>query len=294
MLNSPCRVLLIEDELEDTANIQAILQNTRSAFFKQGFILNCAETLAEAKQIIAQQQFDVILLDLMLPDSRYMDSLKQVQTAAPSTPIIVQTALEDEVVAVKALELGASGYLPKITSERDLLLYAIRAAIERKLQLADLEKSQQQQQQQEFDLLKGLLIDSDANSSDRHQRTDSLQQRMPDIYSELATKYGNLLDRFVEQKIYKVEYDLNNQINILIEQLGYLQATPRDIISLHTNLLKQKQQDLGQRKSKAFTIEGRYLLLKLMSKLATYYRRYYIGLNKINLAYSYRNSSLSD
>lgn len=291
MLSSPCRVLLIEDEPDDIANIQNILKDNRSTFFERGFKLTCAETLSEARQILSQGEFDAILLDLVLPDSRHMNSLEEVQMAASDTPIIVQTALEDEVVAVKALELGACGYLPKIVIEGDLLLYAIRAAIERKWQLANLEQSQRQQQQREFDALESLLIDSDSFSN---QYTDSLKQRMPDVFSELEAKYHHLLDRFVEQKIYKVEYELNTQINILIEQLGYLQATPKELISLHTNLLKQKQQDLGQRQSRVYLVEGRYLLLELMGKLAAYYRRYYIGLNKINLAHSYQNMSSSD
>ncbi len=284
MLNSPCRVLLIEDEPDDIVKIQNILENTRSAFFERGFKLTCAETLSAAKQILSQQEFDVILLDLMLPDSRHMYSLEELQTVVSGTPIIVQTALEDEVVAVKALEMGACGYLPKIVAERDLLLYAIRTAIERKLQLADLEQSQQQQQKQEFDALESLLRDANSFNS---QSFDPLQQRIPDVFNELKVKYRDLLDRVVKQKIYKVEYNTSDRINVLIEQLGYLQATPKDIITLHTLVLKQKQQDLGQRKSRAYTVEGRYLLLELMGKLAAYYRKYYIGLNKINLASSF-------
>ncbi len=288
MLNSPCQVLLIEDEPDDKANIQNILEDTRSAFFKRGFQLTCAETLSAAKLILSQQKFDVILLDLMLPDSRHLNSLELVQAETSQTPIIVQTALEDEVVAVKALEMGACGYLPKIFSERDLLLYAIRAAIERQWQLENLEQFQQQQQKQEFDVLESLF--SEGNSFN-NQYTDSLQQRMPDVFAELEARYNNLLDRVVEQKIYKVEHDINDRLNVLIEQLGYLQATPKDLLSLHTNRLKQKQQDLGQRKSRVYIIEGRYLLLESMGKLAAYYRRYYIGLNKINLASSYQDIS---
>lgn len=287
MLNSPCQVLLIEDEPDDIANIRNILKDTRSAFFKRGFQLTCAETLSAAKQVLSQQEFDVILLDLMLPDSRHLNSLELVQAETSRTPIIVQTALEDEVVAVKALEMGACGYLPKIFSERDLLLYAIRAAIERQWQLENLEQFQQQQKQ-EFDVLESLF--SEGNSFN-NQYTDSLQQRMPDVFAELEARYNNLLDRVVEQKIYKVEHDISDRLNVLIEQLGYLQATPKDLLSLHTNLLKQKQQDLGQRKSRVYTIEGRYLLLESMGKLAAYYRRYYIGLNKINLASSYQDIS---
>lgn len=285
MLNSPCRVLLVEDESEDIDIVTSMLKDVRSAFFPQGFELTCAETLREAKQALCDQEFDMILLDLMLPDSRNMNSLEELQAQSIKIPIIVQTALEDDVVAVKALELGACGYLPKVASDRRLLLYAIRSAIERQQQLIDLEL--EKPQQQELDTLANIM-----NNPAESSQNDSLKQRMPDVFAELEERYQQLLDRFVEQKIYKVEYELSGEINIFIEQLGYLQATPRDLIELHTTILKQKQAT-ARKKGKAFMIEGRYLLLELMGKLAAYYRRYYVGLNKLNLSQNYRNTPSS-
>ena len=284
MLRSPCRVLLVEDELEDIEIVKDMLNDTRSAFFKRGFELTCAETLLEAIQAIDNREFDVILLDLILPDSRNMDGLKELQARALNSPIIVQTALEDEVVAVKALELGACGYLPKMANDRNLLLYAIRSAIERQQQLIGVGLPQQQQ---ELDALENLIKNAEEPKQD-----DSLKQRMPDVFAELKQRYEKLLDRFVEQKIYRVEYQLSGETNVLIEQLGYLQATPRDLIELHTAILKQKQ-TTNRKNNKAFTIEGRYLLLELMGKLAAYYRRYYIGLNKLNFSQKHQNVSSS-
>jgi len=283
MLSSPCQVLLVEDESEDIKIVTGMLDDARSAFFQRGFKLTCAETLSEAKQALSNQEFDVILLDLMLPDSRNMDGLKELQRQALSTPIIVQTALEDEMVAVKALELGACGYLPKVASDRDLLLYAMRSAIERQQQLI----AGQPQQQQELDTLENIM-----NHAAESKPDDSLKQRMPDIFAELEERYGKLLDRFVEQRIYKVEYELSGETNVVIEQLGYLQATPRDLIELHTGILKQKQ-TMTRKNNKAFMIEGRYLLLELMGKLAAYYRRYYIGLNKLNFNQNCQDRSSS-
>ena len=284
MLNFPCRVLLVEDEPEDINTVTKMLQNVKSSFFTKGMVLSCAETLAEAKQMLSAEEFDVILLDLMLPDSRNMDSLKELQTKSPGIPVIVQTALEDEVVAVQALEFGACGYLPKVANDRNLLLYAIRSAIERQQQLSELE---QPYQREELKTLEDLMIDP-ADS----KQIDSLKQRMPDVFDELEQRYQQLLDRFVEQRIYKIEYKLGREIDILIEQLGYLQATPRDLIELHTTMLKQKQ-SVERKNVKAATIEGRYLLLELMGKLVSYYRRYYIGLNKINLTQNQQNISSS-
>ena len=284
MLYSPCRILLVEDDLEDIETIQSMLYGARSAFFKRGFELTCVETLSAAKQTLIVREFDVILLDLILPDSRNMNSLQELQNTGANIPIIVQTALEDEVVAVKAIELGACGYLPKIASDRDLLLYAIRSAIERKRQQANIEQSQQQEF--ELDRVEKILAGIVELEYDK-----SFKQRLPDIYSEIEQRYYLLLKRFVEQKIYKVEYELKDEINILIEQLGYLQATSRDLIELHSDTLKRKQASTSKKNNRAYTIEGRYLLIELMGRLVGYYRRYYIGLNKINLSQDLQNTT---
>ena len=271
MLNYPCRILLIEDEIKDINIVRAMLSDVRSAFFREGLELSSAETLSQAQRMLSESEFDVILLDLVLPDSRNMNSLEKLQARNMGVPIIVQTALEDEVVAVKALELGACGYLPKVASDRNLLLYAIRSAIERKQQLAKLEPSHQQQQ--ELDTLDGLIengLDSKSN--------EPLKLRMPDIFTELQERYYRLLILFVEQRIYRVENELAGKAKVLIEQLGYLQATPQDLIELHTTSLKKSP----PQKNKAYLAEGRYLLLELMGRLVAYYRRYYIGLNKIS------------
>lgn len=201
MLDSPCRILLVEDQPEDIETVQNMLQDVRSAFFKQGFRLTCAETLSVAKQTLSAQEFDVILLDLMLPDSRSMNSLSELQHLGTGIPIIVQTAIEDEVVAVKAIELGSCGYLPKVASDRDLLLYAIRSAIERKQQLARVEPIQQQQ---ELNQLEYILANIFELESDR-----SLKQRLPDIYAEIEEKYYQLFHRFVEQKNLQSRIQIN-------------------------------------------------------------------------------------
>ena len=284
MLDYPCRVLLIEDEPEDINTIQTILGDVKSAFFQRGFELVCRETLTKAKKILLKREFDIILLDLMLPDSRHMNSLQELREIVVNTPIIVQTALEDEVIAVKALELGARGYLPKVASDRNLLLYAIRSAIERQRQLANVE---QLQQQREVDVLGNLLLDMSHSNSNNY-----LLQEMPDVFEELKERYCQLLNQFVEQKIYKVEYNLSDKINIFVEQLGYLQATSRDVVEIHSAVLKQ--QSRPPKNARALTIEGRYLLLELIGRLAAYYRRYYIGLNKLNQARDFSQSLESD
>ena len=282
-----CQVLLIEDDSEDREKIRALLDNAKSSLFQQGFEVVEADTIDAGQEQLANSQFDVVLLDLMLPDSRGANTLVEIQKVASGIPIIVQSMLEDEAIAVKALDLGACGYLPKTKLDTNLLVYAIRAAIERQIQLAALEP----QQGQELAMLESIMGSTDL---DNLLGLDPLRQRIPDVFGELEERYEQLLEQALKQQIYKVEYKLSPALEVLAEQLGYLKATPRDLIELHTQVLKQKTQSAKPRKAQAYTEEGRFLLLELMGKLTSCYRRYYVGLSKINLAKSYNYLSPAD
>ncbi|MEQ8542101.1 MAG: response regulator [Coleofasciculus sp. D1-CHI-01] len=279
MLDHRCRILLVEDDPDDLEKLEKLITNAKSPSFSRGFELICAETLEEGRGYVTQGGIDVVLLDLMLPDSRGMDTLRQMQQTAPDVPIIVQSTLEDERVAVKALELGACGYLAKAKLNTSLLIYAIRAALERQYQLAQLEHHQQQQELEELE----KLISGEINSTPKSSSVESLRQRMPDVVEELRQHYGDLMEWALEERVYKVDHQLSMHLTNFAEQLGLLQASPRDLIELHTTTLKQKSQGINQRKAQAYTAEGRFLLLELMGNLTAYYRRYFIGLSKINL-----------
>ncbi|MEQ8753326.1 MAG: response regulator [Coleofasciculus sp. G1-WW12-02] len=279
MLDHRCRVLLVEDNPDDIDKLQKLITTAKSPSFSRGFELLCAETLDQGRDYLAQGGIDVVLLDLMLPDSRGMETLRQMQQTAFDVPIIVQSVLEDERVAVKALELGACGYLPKAKLDTSLLVYAIRAALERRYHLAALEQHQQQQELKDLE----KLITGEINSTQKSSSVEPLHQRMPDVFEELMQHYGDLMEWALEERIYKVEHQLSMHLNTFAEQLGLLQASPRDLIELHTKTLKQKNQAVNRRKAQAYTTEGRFLLLEVMGNLAAYYRRYFIGLSKINL-----------
>lgn len=279
MLDHRCRVLLVEDDPDDIEKLENLIAKAKSPSFSRGFELLCAETLDEGLDYLAQGGIDVVLLDLMLPDSRGMETLRQMQQTASDVPIIVQSVLEDERVAVKSLEMGACGYLPKAKLDTSLLVYAIRTALERQYQLAELKHHQQQQELEELE----KLISGEMNSTPKFSSVEPLHQRMPDVWEEIRERYGDLMEWVLEERAYKVDRQLSMHLTTFAEQLGFLQASPRDLIELHTTTLKQKSQVVNRRKAQAYTTEGRFLLLELMGNLAAYYRRYFIGLSKINL-----------
>jgi signal transduction histidine kinase len=109
----------------------------------QRFILEGAETLKAGLQEIARGDYDVILLDLNLPDSRGLGTVSAAFAKAGGVPIVVLTCLEDEAVGLDAIGLGAQDYLIKDRLNMTLLGRSIRFAIERSALLRELRELEQ-------------------------------------------------------------------------------------------------------------------------------------------------------
>lgn len=122
------QVLLIEDSPSDREMISRGLDRHHRV---ECLVTSC-ETLGKAVAVIQDNHFDIILLDLSLPDSHGLDSLRRVMDAAPEVPIIVLSGLQDEQTAVEAVEKGAQDFLTKGKFEADLLIRSILYAIQRK------------------------------------------------------------------------------------------------------------------------------------------------------------------
>ena len=122
------RVLLVEDELSYARLLRTILAEIEGAAHQ----VTWAATLAGACAHLNREGFDVILLDLALPDADGTEALLGITAAAPATPIVVLSALNDLDIALESMRMGAQEYLVKGQSEHHLLPRAIRYAIERK------------------------------------------------------------------------------------------------------------------------------------------------------------------
>ncbi|AMK75340.1 MULTISPECIES: diguanylate cyclase [Methylomonas] len=122
-----CCVLLIEDEPGDASLVRQYLRASPNLRFE----LIWRENLADGEQTIAQQKIDVVLVDLSLPDSRGLDTVRRIRKATRVLPIIVLTGHDDTEFSLKALDCGAQDYLIKTSIDTDSLVRAIRYAMSR-------------------------------------------------------------------------------------------------------------------------------------------------------------------
>jgi two-component system, cell cycle response regulator len=127
MTSTVIRVLLIEDNPGDARLIQIVLQYMTAPAFN----IQLAGSLASGLERLDCGGIDVVLLDLSLPDSQGLDTFARVHKHAPQVPTIVLTGLDDETLATRAMQEGAQDYLVKGQVDGNLLVRAMRYAIER-------------------------------------------------------------------------------------------------------------------------------------------------------------------
>ncbi|HXF92328.1 MAG TPA: response regulator [Nitrospiraceae bacterium] len=122
------RVLLIEDNEDDAYLVQETLNERQEPRCD----LEWTDRLRRGLKRLAEGRFDVVLLDLSLPDSQGLETFDRLQAQAHGVPLVVLTGLDDEAMAVQAVRKGAQDYLVKGRLVPDLLVRALRYAVERK------------------------------------------------------------------------------------------------------------------------------------------------------------------
>jgi DNA-binding NarL/FixJ family response regulator len=88
-----------------------------------------SERLADAADVLKRQEFDVLLLDLSLPDSTGIDTIIRARALSPGTPIVVLSSADDEAIRTEAIRQGAHAYLVKGVASGKMIMQAIRQAI---------------------------------------------------------------------------------------------------------------------------------------------------------------------
>jgi diguanylate cyclase (GGDEF)-like protein len=122
------KILLIEDNVTDADFLRAALRRSKA----EEIDLTHVSTLKEGGIALKKDEFDVVLLDMGLPDGNGMECVAAVQAANPEIPIIVLSGQDDEDFAVSILNKGVQDYLVKWEGKGRVILRSIRYAMERK------------------------------------------------------------------------------------------------------------------------------------------------------------------
>ena len=140
MSPQPIRVLMVEDNEGDAILLREALAEAGTGRFE----LVHVQRLSEALERLDEEVYDVVLLDLGLPDSHGLETLVVARAEAPAVPIVVLTGFEDETLAISGVRKGAQDYLSKGHLDSRMLSRSLRYAIERKETEEALRRSQEE------------------------------------------------------------------------------------------------------------------------------------------------------
>lgn len=212
---SSIKILLIEDNLAEARLLQEFLKEAK---FKQ-FSLVHVKRLREAVNQLHEDCFDVVLLDLTLPDSQGLASLAHLSRHAPSLPIVVLTNTNDDELALDAVRQGAQDYLVKRQVNVDVLVRSLCYAIERK------------------QVLEGL-----------REVKDALEVRVQERTAELVQ--ANELNQLKSEFVSMISHDFRNPLNTILLSAGLLQDSYQKLTKAkkhtHLQLIRMAIKDMAR------------------------------------------------
>ncbi len=138
----PIKTLLVANTQRDSCLLKEKLVHARQVKFN----LTHVESLETAVKFLRQESFDIILLDLSLPDSQGLDNFLTLEKIVPNLPIVLLTGFKDELLALEAVRQGAQDYLVKEQTTIDILVRSINYAIERMHYLEQIYQSEERLQ----------------------------------------------------------------------------------------------------------------------------------------------------
>lgn len=176
------KILVVDDETAIATLLQYNLQ-------QNGYEVTVASDGLSAYQKAKEQQFNAILLDLMLPEMDGMTVLKQLRQDNVSTPIILVTAKGDEFDRVLGLELGADDYITKPFSPREVVA-RLKAVLRRSQVSTDTNKTDEM-----VISIQDLLINDSKKTVMKENIVLSLTPREYDLLLYFAQRLGRVIDR---------------------------------------------------------------------------------------------------
>ena len=178
----PLNILIVEDDVGDAKLLHRLLCQSALPISA----VKCAENLDTALELLDKGNFDIVFLDLGLPDSRGIDSVSTVSAKASNMPIIVLSGIDDARMATMAMQKGVEDYLVKGQVDSNLLARTVRNSIERK-QIRIILDRKQKHLEAIFDVVPigMLLVDEDLIV---RRINDTIRQMVKRDYLEIVNR----------------------------------------------------------------------------------------------------------
>lgn len=267
----PIRLLLVEDDPGHALLVKEMVR------LDPRIEMAHADCLGSALEHLGSDPHDVVLLDLGLPDSAGIDTIRRVLDDHPLMPIVVLSGYDDDSTAIEAIKSGAQDYLVKMRTDGELLARTLRHAIERRQLLRELELARRAQTEElEQRRFEQIAERPEPPEVDQQELEQPLRQRKVSVFQLLTDRYRDLIGLAIEQRSTSIDEDIPSQLNVLAADMLGQQADGRDAMDVHRAAMLGLL-DADREMRSAYAEEGRFLLLELMGQLVSQYRGLYLG-----------------
>lgn len=233
-------VLLVEDNPGDAKLVEHHLRNGSSQPFGEEISLTQVETLDAAIDTIRSDHYDLVFLDLGLPETTGIETLERVDDIVETTPIIVLTGLDDSEVALEAIQQGAQDYLPKDDLDSETLWRSLRYAVERERQAQELRRRTEQ-----LSFFSSILRHDVNNGIEVIKRNAHLLE--PELSGESRERAETIIDW--SENI----TDLTEKVQVMIQ--GITQGERQNLESVDLSTVVENQVQTVERMGENVTIE---------------------------------------
>ncbi len=273
MAEDTIKILIIEDDSVDRQMLRRTLADTDLAVE-----IEEVGTVADAISSLRDRKYDVALLDYKLPDGTAITVLKAIAGAKIfPTPVIVLTVYADKKIALEALQEGAQDFLPKELVDPDNLERAIRYCIQRHKLWQEVQWSRQRERRErELSAFQESVTDLDAAPPPAIKELEHL-------FEQFVADYQAALTKSLEAITYKDQPEVSDQMRILATKLGDMQASPKDVIDIHSVALTRACKGKTKAVEEATTDEGRIMVVQLMGYMCRHYRNRLLVASQENL-----------
>lgn len=269
-------ILVVDDDVDVGSMVETMI-GAAHAGDDQNYVVTRAGSMAEALELAEDRIFDLVLLDLVLPDSTDLTTVLRMLDSVPRSPVVVITGSHDESLALDALRAGAHDYLLKSNLDIETLWRTIRHTLTR--HRAYLSRIEVLEERRRLDAeLTNLATDDGTSVTAGALGVQPLRERSFSTFDTLGERYRDLLEVNLRGRQFTTEVGgAEAGLRDLARDLGFLRAGPRDVIEMHVAATEAAINNQPRGRRLVLLETARLQVLELMGHLTAHYRSQSLG-----------------
>lgn len=233
------KILIIEDNSIDKRLMEEFLSDLDDLQFD----ISHAFRLKEAFNLLNLQDYDIVTLDLGLPDSHGLETFERFQAAFPNIPTIVVSGYEDPHVAKTVVTAGAHGYIVKGNFDQQSLVKEIKLAINKQGFRAKVAEKIFIGASKIEPIIKSSSNEDNVDSKQISKKTleiaKNLSEREPEIFQELVTEYLQLIPLSADINSSQIKVKVKEFFEKHNEAFMMLNLSKEDVAEVHEAALSK-------------------------------------------------------